>query len=410
MTDKIEEQNSQANTTSLPDDTEKKHPDPKNKPSSSDKKISTAASPQRTSSLLPFLAILLSIIVSISALGVSGWLFYQTQLQQQSGISLANLTNQQTQFNQELSTQQDIIRQIQPTLLQLQSRIDGQITSQLNELDSLNQNTTRFDFDIQVLKEKLKRLENTTKEDWKLAEAEYLIRLANQRLLMEKDVIGAKNMLLNADDILEQLDDPLLFDVRRTLAQDIQQLVTAPSFDLEGIYLQLETLRNQIKALPQKGHQRRAAQQPTIEEQQIKAEAQPEKGLVDELLSTLKSLVIINYHDRPIKPLLPPVEYQQLVSNMQLQLNIAQLALLKQEDHIYQSALHHITTLTMDYFDTNVDVVQHFLVTTAELKQRQIAPQLPLPRASLLAIKDAAEVWHNTPASNVLESTKEETK
>ncbi|TBR36406.1 hypothetical protein CBF23_015170, partial [Marinomonas agarivorans] len=104
-------------------------------------------------------------------------------------------------------------RQIQPTLLQLQSRIDGQITSQLNDLDSLNQNTTRFDFDIQVLKEKLKRLENTTKEDWKLAEAEYLIRLANQRLLMEKDVIGAKNMLLNAVDILEQLDDPLLFDV-----------------------------------------------------------------------------------------------------------------------------------------------------------------------------------------------------
>lgn len=403
MTDKIEEQNSNTTSPSLPDDTEKEHPAPKSPPTKN--KASTTPKKRSSAGLIFF-----TLIISFIAIGTSGWLFYQTYLTPKAGINLAVLTSQQTQLSNDLLKQQQALKQLQSTITQQQTQVTNDILTKLEQLTQTNRNnSTRFDFDLQVVQEKLKRLENTTKEDWKLAEAEYLIRLANQRLLMDKDVLGAEKMLRNADDILEQLDDPLLFNVRRTLAQDIQQLATTPNLDLQGTYLQLEALNSQIKLLPQKGHQRRISQQPnTLDKLNTTQAPTVEKSILDELWSTLKTLVIINHHDKPIKPLLPPVAYQQLITNVQLQLNVAQLALLKQETTIYQTALQHVSQIVTDHFDTNSNVVQHFLSITTELKQQQINPTLPLPRDSLLAIKETAKVWHgNSNAKAVIQSTEE---
>lgn len=326
-------------------------------------------------------------LISLAALSLSAWLFYQNTLKQYDH-QFEELISSQKLLDSRLLAQRNTFSEIEPVITQ--------ITPTLNKLEQVSQfaqeNTSRLSSDVSILQQKFKRLESTTKEDWKLAEAEYLIRLANQRLLMEKDLIGAIQMLANADEILEQLSDPLLFNARRTLAKDIHNLKSTPSFDLEGIYLQLEALTTLAQGLPQKGHNHSQIPQ-TNEESIVQKE---HKTLLTELWSTLKSLVIINYHNQPITPLLPPLEYQQLVLDIQLQINVAQLALLKQESTIYHTALDHVYQTINVYFDLDSLSINNFLTSLTALQQITPSPELPLPRDSLVAIKEASSLWHNT--------------
>ena len=46
-----------------------------------------------------------------------------------------------------------------------------------------------------------------SEREWKLAEVEYLLRIANHRILMERDVVAARDLLSAADAVLNDLDD-----------------------------------------------------------------------------------------------------------------------------------------------------------------------------------------------------------
>lgn len=65
---------------------------------------------------------------------------------------------------------------------------------------------------------------NRTRTDWLLAEAEYLLRIANQRLLIEKDIRGALSALESADEVLRESDDIGVYPVRQQLAREILSL------------------------------------------------------------------------------------------------------------------------------------------------------------------------------------------
>ena len=70
---------------------------------------------------------------------------------------------------------------------------------------------------------------------WKLAEAEYLLRIANHRLLMERDVPAALQLLKGADQILLEIDDFGFFEVRARLADEMLALGAVRDNDLQGI-------------------------------------------------------------------------------------------------------------------------------------------------------------------------------
>ncbi len=99
--------------------------------------------------------------------------------------------------------------------------------------------------------------------DWKLAEAEYLLRLANHRVLMERDIRTALDLLKSADDIVRDLDDFALYEVRATLAEEIQSLEQAREVNVSDIHLRLDAVKRQLSslslALPKYEHRMSAA-------------------------------------------------------------------------------------------------------------------------------------------------------
>ncbi|PYF77968.1 uroporphyrin-3 C-methyltransferase [Marinomonas alcarazii] len=346
--------------------------------------------PTSTSNLLGSLALGLSTI----AVATSGWLYFQST-QTTLPQDVQQLIAQQNTLSSKLSS--NTLNQSQLTELTKKVSLSEQMIQ--SQKEQLVAQQTLQNEKLQSLQAKLNRLSNTTKEDWKLAEAEYLIRLANQRLLLEADSSGAATLLSNADDILNELEDPIVFATRKALAKDIQALKSINQFDLEGAYLQLNALYDSVASLPQR--------EPSKEWQTNTSETLPEntdsesasvssvKSALDSFWASIRSLVVINYNHKPIKALLPPAEYQQLITGLQLQLEVAQVALIKGEPAIYQQALSRVAKATTEHFETQSNTVTTFLASLTALQQLNPSPELPLPRESLMSMKSLMKEWNN---------------
>ena len=355
----------------------------------------TLSAPPKSSKTFGYIAI----TISCAAIAASAWTFYQQQQQHQLltplAVQLQSLQQTQQQLNQAVDSQ----AKASALIPRLQTAIDSQTSKsqQLsNTLDAQQQAFIKQDAGLQSINQQLSRLSNTTKEDWKLAEAEYLIRLANQRLLMESDINGAQNLLQTADQILADMADPILFDTRKAIAKDIQALKATTSFDLEGLYLQLDALNKQVESLPQT--------EPSADWQNAGAQVADEastttasnifQSTMIELWHSLRSLIVINYQHKPIKALLPAADYQELVSSLKLQINVAQLALLKKESTIYQTALSHVAEAISIHFDLESQTTIACMSSITALQQIDPSPELPLPRQSLTQMKKLMRQWN----------------
>ena len=337
------------------------------------------------------LLVSLSFGLSAVALATSGWLYFQST-QSTLHKDIQQLTTKQTDFDNKLNANTLNKSQFNQLIEQVKTS-EQTILLQKNEL-AVQQ--AQQDEKLLSLESKLNRLNNTTKEDWKLAEAEYLIRLANQRLLLESDNSGAVTLLINADDILNELEDPIVFATRKALAKDIQALKSISQFDLEGAYLKLNALYDNVQTLPQR-EPSKEWQTNTIEKTKEADDSTTSKitSVLESFWKSIRSLVVINYNHKPIKALLPPTEYQELITGIQLQLEIAQIALIKGEPMIYQQALSRVANATTEHFETQSNIVTTFLASLTVLQQLNPSPDLPLPRESLMAMKSLMKEWNN---------------
>ncbi|RBP82391.1 heme biosynthesis protein HemY [Marinomonas rhizomae] len=338
----------------------------------------------------------LSLGLSVIAIATSGWLYFQST-KSTLPSDFQQLAAQQIALDSKLNTNQ--LNKSQ--LTQLIDQVKASEQTILLQKTELATQQAQQDEKLLSLESKLNRLNNTTKEDWKLAEAEYLIRLANQRLLLEADNNGAATLLVNADDILNELEDPIVFATRKALAKDIQALRSISQFDLEGAYLNLNALYDNVQTLPQR-EPSQEWQASTKEKTQQTEHSATEKltSVLESFWQSLRSLVVINYNHKPIKALLPPAEYQELITGIQLQLEIAQVALIKGEPVIYQQALSRVANATTEHFETKSNRVTTFLASLTALQQLNPSPDLPLPRASLMSMKSLMKEWNKRNSNN----------
>lgn len=168
--------------------------------------------------------------------------------------------------------------------------------------------------------------------EWQLAETEYLLRMANHRLLLERDIVGARAMLEAADAVLAGLSDLALFEVRTLLADEILALRAAEDIDVTSIYLRLETLKAGIDRLPLK-----------LPEYQRLEDADPSRDVQADdadVLDRLFSLVRFRQHDTPgTRPLLSPLEAEYLEQHLRLSLDRGQLLVLRRDQASFRANL-----------------------------------------------------------------------
>ncbi len=234
---------------------------------------------------------------------------------------------------------------------------------------------------------------NRTRTDWLLAEAEYLLRIANQRLLIEKDIRGALSALEATDEVLTESDDIGVYPVRQQLAREILALKGITGVDRTGLYLTLEAVIDSVHQL---------TDQALISEQapgfigSTPNEEGPEEGGEPSLLaktwkkfkSTLMQVVVVRRLDESVKPLLSPDQSAYARLNLQLMLEEAEMAVLRGNQPLYERALAKAQAAVDDWYDGSNPRVSALNKTLAELQAHNVAPDLPDISKSLGLLKE----------------------
>jgi len=260
-------------------------------------------------------------------------------------------------------------------------QIDSEIQknrSEVNEVRGLLDQTAR----------RLLTVGETGRTDWLLAEAEYLLRLANQRLHMEKDYEGSLAILKTADEVLAETKEAATFPIRKAIAEEVVRLQSIADVDRQGIYLKLEAMINQLNELDDSLF---FSDAPLLNDPPVDAEDPAEPAWHSKALNTLKEHLVIRRMDHQVKPLPAPDQIYYLKQNLRLMLEQAGLAMLEKDQQTYLLSLNKSEQWVKDYFLSREPATQAMLKNLEELKAVQIDPDLPDISESLRLLRNLLE-------------------
>lgn len=192
------------------------------------------------------LRIVLTLIVlgAVGGAAYGGWRWWQERAQLTDRVAahdtelrrlesqIAALESQGTEFSTRLADQSRLGDRNGTDIAALQARIDDTLALMSRISEDLSGGRTRF----------------------QLAAIEHLLVLANDRLLLERDVAAAIAALEGADARLAELSDPQLYPVREALAQERTALRAVAVPDLASASLTLASLIERVPQLPLASH------------------------------------------------------------------------------------------------------------------------------------------------------------
>ena len=313
----------------------------------------------------------LSLLAILIALGVGGAGYYfgqqqiaeiqqkLTALESQSGVavsaSVSDNSGQVTQLEQGLKTAQDKVEQLE----QLVAGKTGEIAA------------------LQAQVKQVSQLAGAQQpSDWLFSEADFLLNNALRKLVLDNDVDTAVSLLKLADETLVKVNNSQANAIRTAINQDLKQLLSLSSVDQNAVMQKLSQLAN------------------TVDELQVLNvnfdEAQEKSGklsddIADWQQNVEKSATSFLNHFIRISPkqsadkkeLLAPNQDIYLRENIRLRLQLAIMAVPRQQDELYKQSLDAVASWVRSYFDTNAEVTQNFLKSVDELADSSIYVDVP---------------------------------
>jgi uroporphyrin-3 C-methyltransferase len=340
---------------------------------------------------------LLALLLALAAAGFSGWLYLQQEARRQL------LDEREARLDEEVEriaatagaareSVGDAIEASRQATLEVSQRLAEERSRNAELLARQQSAIAAVEAAQRSQRQQLLEISSTDRVDWTLAEAEYLLRLAYQRLLMAKDVRSALALLASADAILRELDDTGLYPAREAIARDMAALRAVPTVDVEGTWLRLQALAGRVDSLI-------LFELPSLEQprQEIPAQAGWRERLqlgFRAALQKISDYLVIRRRDEPFEALMDP-QWEQLVrQNLRMQIAQAQAALLAGNPALYQASLGATRRWLAEFFDFNQTEVKALEAELAELTAVKVSAELPDIGGSLEAVRDAIDLRH----------------
>ena len=232
--------------------------------------------------------------------------------------------------------------------------------------------------------------------DWRLAEVEYLLRLANHRVRLERDADGAADLLTAADVVLARLDDFAFHEVRGLLAEETASLRAFQGADLAGVYLRLEAAKGLVDQLPLRLPEYAGQVDADVAEaDDVPADAAGEgqRSLIGALLARGDGLVRFRRHDLEARRALPaPEEAEDLERHLRMALDRAQLAALRRDQAIFAASLSTARDALDAFVDPTRDAAVALGAEIDALLGVDLAKPMPDISGSLTKLRDLRRV------------------
>jgi uncharacterized protein HemX len=318
-----------------------------------------------------------ALLVALAAAALGGWTFWQgQQLQRQAQAQLAEQQRQQQQWQAAQTEGEQRLAEASQAVEQRLEQLPSQ--EQLGEQRQLLQT---LQGDQQHLAQSLTRLLGASREDWRLAEAEHLLRLAILRLSAMQDLPSAIALVQVADDILRAQNDPLGFAARGEMIKALETLRALPQPDRDGLFLQLAALREQGERL--------LHQSPHFTGSALEAPEQAtEERFWEYAWRKLSPYLRIELNaEQELRPLLAGQNLAQVRLALSLALQQAQWAALNGQPEVYGAALQQAAEVLNGYFDTANPAARSLAQRLAELAEQPVTVETPDLRPALQSLQ-----------------------
>lgn len=274
------------------------------------------------------------------------------------------------------------------------SRLDSSLSSVRTDIDSLGRKIGELETGQQGLRESsetLYELFGRDRADWQLAEVEYLMRVAQHKLILENDFAGAAVTLQAASDRIGLTGDPGLLPVRVTISEEIAELRTRERPDLVGMTLTLARLARQVRALE-------PGFAPRIDDTAADdglPRVQPPEDWRDRVARFVDSLVEVRHESAA------PTEIEASVANvgetLEDNLKLARWAVLDRDARQYVELIDASLRLMREFYDLDNAANHDFISELQSLQKMQLAPDKPDITGSLRQLQRILSQRENAP-------------
>ncbi|MCG9584785.1 uroporphyrinogen-III C-methyltransferase [Vibrio tubiashii] len=282
--------------------------------------------------------------------------------------------------------------QYQAQIDALQAQLKQTQTSVQSELDSTKQQAIAKATEIThraetVLEQQQKSIESLQvavadvkgrrPNDWLLAEADYLVKLAGRKLFLEHDAVSATKLMESADQRIAALNDPSLVPLRKSMANDITKLKTVPLVDREGLVLRITSLQQQVDNLPLANALLPEAQQ--VEKQVVSEDVNDwQNNLMTSLKDFSENFITFRTRDGNVIPLLSPQQHFYLKENIKAKLETAIKAVYVEQQDIYSTALTTADKWSATFFNQDSNEVKEFNKALELLSKQKVQVEYPV--------------------------------
>nr|WP_288467290.1 uroporphyrinogen-III C-methyltransferase [uncultured Pseudomonas sp.] len=330
--------------------------------------VAAEAKPAARGSAIAAVALLIGAI----GVGVGGWSAWQLRALQsetrQQSSQLEQARNQAQALNQRTESLDDRLQQL-PSVQELEER--RQLVAQLQG-------------DQQLLNRRLETVLGASRQEWRLAEAEHLLRLASLRLSALQDINSATALVQAADEILRDQDDPAAFAAREQLARSLEALHATDNPDRTGLFLQLGALREQAAQLNSL-NPKFVADGGVLGE--LAAESEPGTWW-GQALHKLSQYFRLDFNaDQNVRPLLAGQSLTQVRLALSLALEQAQWAALHGQTQVYRQALQQAAEVLDANFNRDNPDSRALRARVGELVDQPIEVKAPELGESLNAVQ-----------------------
>ena len=320
----------------------------------------------------------LSLLAILIALGVGGAGYYIGQQQvtdfQKKLIVLENQVGESAS-RVTANEKNEQVNQLESGLKAMQEKVI--------QLEEFNKSKTEEITTLQAQIKQVSQLASAQQpNDWLFSEVDFLLNNALRKLILDNDVDTAISLLKLADETLVKINNTQANSVRNAINQDLKKLLSLSSVDQNSVMQKLSQLAN------------------TVDELQVlnvNFDDTPENNnklsdsIEDWQQNVEKSATSFLNHFIRISPkqsankkeLLAPNQDIYLRENIRLRLQLAIMAVPRQQDELYKQSLDAVSSWVRSYFDTNSETTQNFLKSVDELSELSIYVDVPEQLASL---------------------------
>jgi uncharacterized protein HemX len=343
---------------------------------------------QRSRSGLWFGVIVLLIIIGLAG---AGFYFFTQLRNQQEGLG----GEVKGQMSKQIADYQSQLVAIQSQLATIEANVAGKDThfnktlADFSQLHNEKLESTRKELNDAIAQ--VQRQLGKTRGDWLIADAEYLLSVANERLHLIGDVNTTREALEAADQRLRESGDAGAFKVREQIAKEIAVIKSVIVPDVVGMYASIQALQERVDKLvlflPYTG--KALTTHPEVKEQAGKTTE--DQGLLDSAMNQLEGIVTIRHTEHEVKGILTPEEAQFIQEQLRVKLEMVKISLVQHNEALFQSSLADAKKWTQQHFTKDTDV-DNFIAELDRFANIKIRSQFPDISLSLKMLRDITKL------------------